>query len=137
MKLKNQPLWRAGAEGAGFIIAIFMISDAPSLPLLKSIDKMLGTFYLHQYVFATAVRQTSWNADTSYIILSSSLLENNLVSWHWNSLADQKHIGQRSVAPVPLYVTSLGLYILKYVDSDKNCTNKSFLAIFSVRENIQ
>ena len=43
------------SEGAGIIISIFMISDAPNLPFLKLINEMLETFYLHQYVFATAV----------------------------------------------------------------------------------
>ena len=32
-----------------------MISDAPIAFLLKAIDKMLGTFHLNQYVFATTV----------------------------------------------------------------------------------
>ena len=32
-----------------------MICDAPTNPLIKSIDKMLGTFFLHQYIFATTV----------------------------------------------------------------------------------
>ena len=37
----------------------------------------------------------------------------------------------------PIYVTSLGLSILKYVDSDKNCIKNSFLSIFYARANIQ
>ena len=38
---------------------LVMISDALTRPLLKSINEMLETFYLHQYVFATAV---SWDS---------------------------------------------------------------------------
>ena len=33
----------------------FMISDAAIVLFLKSIDEMLGTFYLPKYVFVTAV----------------------------------------------------------------------------------
>ena len=42
-------------RGAHIIILIFIISDAPTKPLLKSIDEMLKTFYLHQHVFETTV----------------------------------------------------------------------------------
>ena len=47
------------SEMASQNISIFMIWDAPTVPLLKSIDKMLGTFFLHQYVFKTAVMHAS------------------------------------------------------------------------------
>ena len=45
------------------IIIIFMIFYAPIEPLLKLIDEMLGTFYLHQYIFATTVRTGVYNID--------------------------------------------------------------------------
>ena len=36
-------------------ISIFMICDAPTVPLHKSMGEILGTFFLHKYVFKTAV----------------------------------------------------------------------------------
>ena len=41
---------------------------------------------------------------------------------------------QISEALIAINVSSLGIYILKYVESDKNCANKSFLAVFAVRD---
>ena len=50
-----------------------MMSDAPTVPLLKSIDEihgmMLGTFYLHQHVFATTVSGTvSYKPRLKYVV---------------------------------------------------------------------
>ena len=42
-------------EGAYKNISIFIIYDAPTVPLLNSMDEMLGTFFLHQYIFETTV----------------------------------------------------------------------------------
>ena len=50
---------------------IFMIYDAPTVPLLKSIDEILGTFFFHQYVFATAVCSNWQFASALYEIMGS------------------------------------------------------------------
>ena len=45
-------------------ISIFMIHDAPTVPLiLKSMDKMLCTFFLYQYIFETTV----WKGFSSWV----------------------------------------------------------------------
>ena len=61
------------SEGACQNISIFMISDAPTIPLvLKLMDQMLGTFFLYQYIFATTV---------AYIhILFNTLEESKIIS---------------------------------------------------------
>ena len=41
---------------------------------------------------------------------------------------------QISEALIAINVSSLGLYIIKYVESDKIFANKSFLAVFAVRD---
>ena len=38
-----------------------MIYDAPTGPLPKSMDEMLGAFFLHQYIFTTTVRGKAHN----------------------------------------------------------------------------
>ena len=42
------------SEGAHQNNSIVMIFDAPTIPLLKLMDEMIGTFFLHQYIIATA-----------------------------------------------------------------------------------
>ena len=39
----------------------FNFYDAPTVPLLK-MDKMLGTFFLYQYIFETTVRYLQYNS---------------------------------------------------------------------------